>query len=66
MQYIGHACVGDKIYGKRKQVLTQLGQMLSAVKLSFIHPSTKERMTFTCDVDEEFNRVLQEIKDKNL
>ena len=66
MQYIGHSCVGDKVYGKRKQVLTQLGQMLSAVKLSFIHPSTKERMTFTCDVDEEFNRVLQEIKDKNL
>ena len=59
-------CVGDKIYGKRKQTLTKLGQMLSAVKLSFIHPTTKERMTFTCDVDDEFDRVLQEIKEKEL
>ena len=66
MSYIGHPCVGDKIYGKRKQPLTQLGQMLSAVKLSFIHPSTKERMTFEVDVDEEFIRVLNEIKENNM
>ena len=62
LQYIGNPCVGDKVYGKRKQVYTQLGQMLSAVKLSFIHPTTFERMTFTCDIDEEFKRVLDLIK----
>lgn len=62
LQYIGNPCVGDKVYGKRKQVYTQLGQMLSAVKLSFIHPTTKERMTFTCDIDDEFKRVLSIIK----
>ncbi len=58
LQYIGNPCVGDKVYGKRKQVYTQLGQMLSAVKISFIHPTTFERMTFTCDIDDEFKRVL--------
>ncbi len=62
LQYIGHPCVGDKVYGKRKQEYTQLGQMLSAVKLSFIHPTTKERMTFSCDIDDEFKRVLEIIK----
>ena len=62
MKSIGHSIVGDKVYGKRKQVYTQLGQMLSAVKLSFIHPTTFERMTFTCDIDEEFKRVLDLIK----
>ena len=64
LQYIGNPCVGDKVYGKRKQVYTQLGQMLSAVKLSFIHPRSKERMTFEVDVDEEFKRVLNEIRSK--
>ena len=34
--------------------------------LSFIHPSTKERMTFEVDVDEEFIRVLNEIKENNM
>ena len=37
---------------------TSKGQMLHAYKLSFIHPFTKERVTFTCDVDDEFKRVL--------
>ena len=64
LQYIGNPCVGDKVYGKRKQVYTQLGQMLSAVKISFIHPRSKERMTFETDVDEEFIRVLNEIRSK--
>lgn len=64
LQYIGFPCVGDKIYGKRKQELTQLGQMLSAVKLSFIHPTSKERMTFTCDIDDEFKRVLELVRNK--
>lgn len=66
MAYINHPCVGDKIYGKKKQELTQMGQMLSAIKLSFIHPLTKERMTFNGDIDDEFKRVLQEIRDKKL
>ena len=64
LQYIGFPCVGDKIYGKRKQEYTQLGQMLSAVKLSFIHPTSKERMTFTCDIDDEFKRVLELVRNK--
>lgn len=66
LQYIGHPCVGDKIYGNRKQELTQLGQMLSAIKLSFIHPLTNERMTCTCDIDDEFKSVLQKIKEQHL
>lgn len=62
LQYISHPCVGDKVYGKRKQEFTQLGQMLSAVKLSFIHPTTKERMTFETEIDDEFKRVLEKIR----
>lgn len=66
LQYINHPCVGDKVYGSRKQELTQEGQMLSAIKLSFIHPITNERMTCTCDIDDEFKRVLQKIKEQHL
>lgn len=61
LQYISHPCVGDKVYGKRKQEFTQKGQMLSAIKLSFIHPTSKERMTFSTEIDDEFKRVLEEI-----
>ena len=66
LSYIEHPCVGDKIYGKRKQVLTQGGQMLSAVKLSFIHPRTNKRMTFSVDIDDEFKRVLDQVRDNKL
>ena len=62
LQYIGHPCVGDKVYGKRKQVHTQLGQMLSAIRLSFIHPTTNEQMTFVTEIDDEFKRVLELVK----
>lgn len=63
LAYIGYPCVGDKIYGKKHQELTQLGQMLSAVKISFIHPTTNERMTFSTSIDPEFQRVLEQLKE---
>lgn len=66
LSHIHFPIVGDTIYGKKKQTLTKEGQMLCAVKLSFIHPSTKERMTFTCDEDAEFKRVLAYIEENKL
>ena len=51
---------------QKKITLTSLGQMLCAVKLSFIHPLTKERMTFEVDEDDEFKRVLNYIRENKL
>lgn len=62
LSYINHPIIGDKVYGKKNQPLTDKGQMLHAYCLSFIHPRTKERVTFNCDVDEEFLRVQNLLK----
>ena len=60
MDYINHPIVNDPVYGSKKA--TSFGQMLHAKKISFIHPTTKKQMTFTCDVPEEFNKILDEYK----
>lgn len=59
MQYIKHPLVGDPVYGYRKQEIKANGQILHAYKITFIHPRTKKEMSFTCEPDEEFNRVLE-------
>jgi 23S rRNA pseudouridine1911/1915/1917 synthase len=60
MNYIQHPVVGDPVYGRKKTDTTH-GQYLHAKELSFIHPSTNERMTFTCDMPEYFVANLKEL-----
>ena len=62
MAYIGHPIAGDPTYGPRKTIETN-GQLLHANKLEFIHPSTKEKMTFEIPLEAEFERVLKELED---
>lgn len=57
LAYIKYPIIGDNVYGRKSFYYTSKGQMLHAYKLSFIHPKTNERITFTCDVDDEFKRV---------
>ncbi len=64
LAYIHHPIIGDNIYGNKHQPLTNLGQMLHAYLLSFIHPKTKERVEFTCEVDNEFKRVQKLLKEQ--
>lgn len=59
MRYINHPIVGDPEYGKRHQDIPCSGQMLHAYRLTFIHPTTKKEMTFTCPIDDEFKKVLE-------
>ena len=46
MRHIGHPVLGDPVYGV-KNMPSAPRLMLHACSLSFTHPSTKERMTFT-------------------
>ena len=64
MQYIRHPIVGDPVYGYRKQEIKANGQILHAYQLTFVHPRTKQEMTFTCPIDEEFERALEAAKNK--
>ena len=65
MSYTGHALLGDEVYQKSKTQFEKRhpqlfkGQALHAKKLSLTHPKTKERMTFECDLPEEFEKALE-------
>ena len=71
MAYLGHALIGDEVYapGKirfEKQHAPLLnGQMLHAKKLSFIHPSTHEPVSFECELPDIFSKVLSILKTQN-
>lgn len=64
MQYIKHPIVGDPVYGYRKQGIKANGQILHAYQLTFVHPRTKEEMTFTCPLDNECLNAIEQAKNR--
>jgi len=60
--YIGHPVLGDKEYGYNYKNLKLKGQLLHAYKLSFIHPITKESLTFTSELPDYFVKILNKLK----
>ena len=64
LSYIGHPVVNDPVYGHKKLIDKDFGQMLHAEKLGFVHPTTKEYMEFTAPVPERFKEILEIYKNK--
>lgn len=62
MKYINHPVINDPVYGKNNH--GEFGQLLHAKGITFTHPTTKEVMTFSCEVPEEFNKILEEYKEE--
>lgn len=60
MKYIGHPLVGDPLYGPKK-VIGENGQFLHAAVLGFKHPRTGEEMTFSVDLPDEFQKMLNKL-----
>lgn len=64
MSALGHPLMGDTLYGggntpfEKKHAALLTGQMLHALQLSFIHPKTGERMTFSCPLPDNFEKML--------
>lgn len=57
-KYLNHPVVGDKTYGCDGKKFSSLkGQLLHAYSLSFTHPSTGEKMTFTAPLPDYFQKV---------
>ena len=57
-RHIGHPVCGDPIYGSPKGAkVSRL--MLHAYSLSFTHPTTGERLTFTAELPEGFIRSMR-------
>ena len=60
-KHMGHPCVGDPVYGFKKQKYKLSGQLLHAIELSLTHPKTGERMTFNAPLPQEFQTVLEKL-----
>jgi 23S rRNA pseudouridine1911/1915/1917 synthase len=65
-QFIGHPLVGDETYGARQNArlreLTDYAAprvMLHARELSFLHPRTKEQMSFEAPLPPDFREALK-------
>ena len=59
LSYIGYPVEGDPLYaGKKYDTLYSGGQLLTAVKLSLIHPRTKKEMTFEIEPPQYFKEIL--------
>lgn len=65
MAHLGHALLGDEVYSSTKIRFEKLhapllhGQALHAKRLSLTHPRTGERMTFECELPDNFKRLLE-------
>ena len=64
LNYIGHPVVNDPVYGNKKLIDEEFGQMLHAEKLGFVHPTTKEYMEFNAPVPKRFSEILEIYRNK--
>jgi len=64
MAHVNHPVLGDEVYTNRSQPLFlkgQQGQILHATQLAFMHPVTRQEMTFTAPWPEYFRQVVDKI-----
>ena len=64
LKSVGHPVAGDQVYGPKKPALTEMGQLLHAGEITFVHPTTLQTMTFETPPDKEFLRVLEILRKK--
>ena len=57
--------MGDPIYGSKKRNFNTDGQLLHAAVLGFVHPVTGEYMEFKADIPEEFEKILNKLRNEN-
>ena len=68
MSYIGHPLMGDTLYGgghtrfEKENAKLIEGQCLHAGELTLIHPKTRERMTFTCPLPLEMEKLIAKLR----
>lgn len=59
LSYIGHPILGDTLYGKESNLINR--QALHAYKVSFIHPITKENVTYIADLPKDINILCKQL-----
>jgi 23S rRNA pseudouridine1911/1915/1917 synthase len=69
LDYIGHACVGDRLYGAQNRPKAQLGlgrQFLHSWRLEFIHPLTGEQLSFIDPLPADLTEALARIEGESM
>ena len=64
MQYIKHPVMGDPKYSYRKTRDCD-GQMLHAHQLTFVHPSTNEKVVVDAPLPKQFEDILEELRQED-
>ncbi|MNP05688.1 Ribosomal large subunit pseudouridine synthase D [compost metagenome] len=64
MTYMGHPLLGDEVYGKKDSNIKIKGQMLHAMTLGFIHPTTNKYVEFKVEPPSDFNNVIDKLRKK--
>src|SRR5690554_1067587 len=64
MQFINHPIFHDPKYGRRKD--DKSGQLLHAHSLTFVHPTSQERVTFKAEYPKAFNDVLEMLRKEKI
>ncbi len=60
LSYVGHAVLGDDVYGK--PVKDFEGQCLHARKIGFVHPITNEYLEFSSELPDYFEEQLRKLR----
>ncbi len=60
MKYIGYPVFNDPVYGNHK--IKEVGQFLHSKTIDFIHPITKKKMHFECDLPSYFQEYLDTLE----
>ena len=55
---VGHAVVGDSMYGGARAALSASRPMLHAARLSLVHPGTGDEMTWSAEVPSDMATVI--------
>ncbi|MCX8082185.1 MAG: RluA family pseudouridine synthase [bacterium] len=63
LSHLGYPIIGDTKYGVRSDIIKRTA--LHSYRISFYHPSTKERCQFRADVPEDFLKIISEIDNKD-
>ena len=56
MSAISHPLLGDDLYGGNKNLINR--QSLHSYKVSFIHPITKEKVSYCADLPEDMKKLI--------
>lgn len=61
-KHLNHPIVGDDLYGGKSKFKTD-GQMLHAQTLQFTHPKTGKILTFSANIPDYFEKILQNLQE---